>query len=172
MPYKPNPEARGVSRKADREGAPATHLPHRLPVRPRLRHQQQIGLLVITGIAAMAGASAWSLLSLPFLFAAAMTLGDTANGLMMLKMYESAHDDPKRKINFNLVITGIGIISALTVGTLATATLLTEQAGLRIAVLESIATTSTQHAGYMLAGLFAIIGAIAYALWRRSPPIR
>ncbi len=128
----------------------------------------QIGLLVLTGVTAMAGASAWSLLSLPFLFAAAMTLGDTANGLMMLKMYETANDDPIRKINFNLIITGVGIISALTVGTLATATLLTEQAGLQVGVLEAIATTSTQYAGYMLAGLFAVIGAVAFALWRRS----
>ena len=132
----------------------------------------QIGLLVLTGVAAMAGASAWSLLALPFLFAAAMTLGDTANGLMMLKMYESAHDDPKRKLNFNLVITGVGILSALTVGTFATATLLTEQAGLKVDALEAIATTSTQYTGYLLAGLFAVIGAIAYALWRRSPPTR
>jgi high-affinity nickel-transport protein len=130
----------------------------------------QIGLLVLTGIAAMAGASAWSLLSLPFLFAAAMTLGDTANGLMMLKMYESAHDDPIRKINFNLVITGVGIVSALTVGTLAAANLLTEQAGLEGGALEAIATTSTEYAGYLLFGLFAVIGALAYALWRRSPP--
>lgn len=132
----------------------------------------QIGLLVLTGVAAMAGASAWSLLSLPFLFAAAMTLGDTANGLMMLKMYESAQDDPRRKITFNLIITGVGIVSALTVGTFATATLLTTQAGLEGGVLEAMANTSTEHAGYLLVGLFAVIGAIAYALLRRSPAIR
>jgi len=129
----------------------------------------QIGLLVLTGVAAMAGASAWSLLSLPFLFAAAMTLGDTANGLMMLKMYETANDDPARKINFNLVITGVSIISAITVGTLAAATLLTEQAGLRLALLETIAAASTEYAGYLLAAFFAVVGAVAYALWRRSP---
>ena len=132
----------------------------------------QIGLLVLTGIAAMAGASAWSLLALPFLFAAAMTLGDTANGLMMLKLYESAHDDPARKLNFNLIITGVGIISALTVGIVGTATLLTEQAGLRLGMLEAIAATSTEHAGYLLVALFMIIGALAFALWRRSPPNR
>ena len=129
----------------------------------------QIGLLVLTGITAMAGASAWSLLALPILFAAAMTLGDTANGLMMLKMYETANDDPARKINFNLVITGVSIISALTVGLLATATLLTEQAGLQLPFLSSIAATSTEYAGYLLAGLFALIGAVAHTLWRRSP---
>lgn len=128
----------------------------------------QIGLLVMTGIAAMAGAPVFSLLSLPFLFAAAMTLGDTTNGLMMLKMYQTASDDPARKINFNLLITGISILSALTVGTLAGATLLTEQAGLSSGMLQLLASFDTKYAGYLLAALFATIGTIAYFLWRRS----
>lgn len=128
----------------------------------------QIGLLVMTGIAAMAGAPVFSLLSLPFLFAAAMTLGDTANGLMMLKMYETANDDPARKINFNLLITGVSIVSASTVGILAAATLLTEQAGLRVGILRSLASLDTGYAGYLLAALFAAIGTVAFSLWRRS----
>ncbi len=128
----------------------------------------QIGLLVMTGIAAMAGAPVFSLLCLPFLFAAAMTLGDTTNGLMILRMYETAADDPARKINFNLLITSISILSALTVATLAAATLLTEHARLRIGVLETIASISTEYAGYMLVGLFALIGTVAYLLWRRG----
>ncbi|MBO3085782.1 hypothetical protein [Cellulomonas fengjieae] len=31
-----------------------------------------------------------------------MTLGDTTNGLMMLKMYGAAQADLRRKINYNL----------------------------------------------------------------------
>ncbi len=128
----------------------------------------QIGLMVLTGVAAVAGAPLISLLALPFLFAAAMTLGDTANGLMMLKMYETANDNPARKINFNLLITGVSILSALTVGTLAAATLLTEQAGLRLGLLQFTASIDTQYAGYMLVALFTLIGTVAYSLWRRS----
>lgn len=128
----------------------------------------QIGLLVLTGVAAVAGAPLFSLLALPFLFAAAMTLGDTTNGLMMLKMYETANDNPARKINFNLLITGVSILSALTVATLAAATLLTEHAGLRVGVLQSIASLDARYAGYMLVALFVLIGTVAYSLWRRS----
>jgi high-affinity nickel-transport protein len=128
----------------------------------------QIGLLVLTGVAAVAGAPLVSLLALPFLFAAAMTMGDTANGLMMLKMYETANDNPARKINFNLLITGVSILSALIVGTLAAATLLTEEAGVRVGLVESLASLDTQYAGYLLAALFAVIGLVAYSLWRRS----
>ena len=111
-----------------------------------------------------------SLLCLPILFTAAMTLGDTLNGLMMLKMYTSAQDDPARKINYNLVITGVGIVSGLLVGTIAAATLLTEQGGLDLGFLTSIAEANTEYAGYLLAGLFAAIGLSAWLLWRRAKP--
>jgi high-affinity nickel-transport protein len=86
----------------------------------------QIGLLMVTAGAALAGASTVSLLCLPILFTAAMTLGDTSNGLMMLKVYQTADQGPARKINYNIVITSVSILSALAVGAIAAATLLTE----------------------------------------------
>ena len=132
----------------------------------------QIGLLVLTGGAALAGAPPISLLCLPILFAAAMTLGDTCNGLMMLRMYTSAQDDPARKINYNLLITGVGILSAVIVGTVATATLLSERAGLDLGALNGIAAIDTEYAGYLLAALFALIGITGWLLWRRTTPVR
>ncbi|MCW2802074.1 MAG: nickel transporter [Propionibacteriaceae bacterium] len=128
----------------------------------------QIALLMLTGAAAFAGAEPLSLLALPFLFTAAMTLGDTSNGLMMLKMYEAADSDPIRKINFNLTITAISICSAVAVAVIAASTLLTEQVGIRVAALESIAAVNTDYAGYLLAGVFAAIGLVAVMLWRRT----
>ena len=97
----------------------------------------QIGLLIITASAALAGAPPLSLLCLPFLFTAAMTLGDTSNGLMMLRMYESAQADPVRKINYNLMITGVSILSALLVGLIAGATLLSETAGVDLGLVDA-----------------------------------
>ncbi|QDP96450.1 nickel transporter [Microlunatus elymi] len=128
----------------------------------------QIGLLMLTGAAGLAGAAPLATLSLPFLFAAAMTLGDTSNGLMMLKMYESAADDPARKINFNLLITGISICSALLVGTIAAATLLSEVFGVDFSPITAIASIDTSAAGYLLAAGFAVIGIVAALLWRRT----
>jgi len=128
----------------------------------------QIGVLILTAGAALAGASAIALLSLPILFAAAMTLGDTGNGLMMLRMYRSAQEDPARKINYNLLITGVGILSGLVVGAIALATLLTEQTGVRLGLITTVAALDTEYAGYLLAALFAVIGLSAWLLWRRS----
>ncbi len=128
----------------------------------------QIGLLMVTGAAALAGAPPMSLLALPFLFTAAMTLGDTSNGLMMLKLYETAGTNPARKVTFNLVITGVSILSALLVGVIAVSTLLTEVAGLRFAPAAAIASLDTADAGYLLAILFALIGLAAWLIWRRT----
>jgi high-affinity nickel-transport protein len=130
----------------------------------------QIGVLILTAGAALAGASPISLLCLPFLFAAAMTLGDTSNGLMMLKMYTAATEDPSRKINYNLLVTGVGIVSGVIVGAIAFATLFTEQAGLDAGVFNAIASIDTEYAGYLLAAVFAVIGISAWVLWRRTSP--
>ena len=128
----------------------------------------QIGLLIITASSALAGAPPLSLLCLPFLFTAAMTLGDTSNGLMMLRMYESAQADPARKITYNLMITGVSILSALLVGLIAGATLLSEVAGVDVGLVSALESLDTAYAGYLLAGFFALLGVSAYLLWRRS----
>jgi high-affinity nickel-transport protein len=128
----------------------------------------QIGLLMLTGAAGLAGGAPLATLALPFLFAAAMTLGDTSNGLMMLKLYESAATDPARKINFNLLITGISICSALVVGAIAAAGLLTAITGAQPAPIRAVAEIDTAGAGYLLAAGFAVIGIVAATLWRRS----
>ena len=130
----------------------------------------QIGLLMLTAGAALAGAPALSLLCLPFLFTAAMTLGDTSNGLMMLRLYRSAEQDPRRKIHYNLLVTGVSILSGLAVAALAGATLLTEVVGWRVGALQALAAVDTSHAGYLLAGFFALVGATAVLLWRRTGP--
>jgi len=126
-----------------------------------------IGILMVTGAAAIAGAPPLALLSLPFLFAAAMTLGDTINGLMMLKMYESADADPVRKINYNLLVTGVSVLSALTVGVIAASSLLADEAGAQVGLLQTVAAADTEYFGYILVGVFVVIGAVAALRWRR-----
>ena len=128
----------------------------------------QIGLLMLTAGAALAGAPAVSLLCLPILFTAAMTLGDTSNGLMMLHLYRSADEDPARKVNFNLLITGVSILSGLAVGLIAGATLLSEQLGWQAGLVQGLAELDTSWAGYLLAGFFAVVGLVGFLLWRRG----
>jgi len=126
----------------------------------------QIGLLMLTGVAALAGAPAVALLSLPLLFAAAMTLGDTLNGLLMLKMYETAVTHPARRVTFNLIVTGISICSGLGIAAIALATLLSKHTSLTGPFLSGLAQLDTTYAGFVLAGLFVLLGAVVVVLWR------
>ena len=52
----------------------------------------------------------------PLLFAAGMSLMDTADGLAMLKVYDWAMQDAARKLGFNIAITGLSVLVALGVG--------------------------------------------------------
>jgi high-affinity nickel-transport protein len=97
-----------------------------------------------------------------------MTLGDTSNGLMMLRLYRTAEQDPRRKIDYNLLITGVSILSGLLVAAVALATLLTEVIGWHGSAVQALATLDTSHAGYLLAGFFAVVGSAAVLLWRRT----
>jgi high-affinity nickel-transport protein len=42
-----------------------------------------------------------------------MTLCDSLNGVAMMRMYRSALADPRRKLGFNALVTGISAVSAL-----------------------------------------------------------
>ena len=126
----------------------------------------QIGLLMLTGVAALAGAPAVALLSLPLLFAAAMTLGDTLNGLLMLKMYETAIAHPARPRHFNLVVTGVSICSGPRHRS--------DRPGhpahrahlpLRPGPWSAWHTSTPTYAGFVLAGLFVLIGAAVVVLF-------
>ncbi len=52
----------------------------------------------------------------PLLFTAGMSLMDTLDGLVMLRVYDWAMADRLRKLFFNTTITGLGVLVALMVG--------------------------------------------------------
>ncbi len=126
----------------------------------------QIGLLMLAAGAALAGASPLGLLAIPLAFAAAMTLVDTTNGLMMLALYRSAHRDIRRTLDYNIAVTGIGVLSGLLVGVIAIATLLSEFGGLTAGPIATLAQLPTRYAGVALVGVFAALGLGAW--WVRS----
>lgn len=134
----------------------------------------QIGLLVLAGSATLAGAPPVSLLCLPVLFTAAMTLGDTLNGLVVLRVYTAAATDPARKISYNLLVTGVTIVAGLLVGVLAVTALLTQEVGVSGPVLAAVSSLPTEHLGLVLVAVFAaVLGVLAAsALARRRVQAR
>jgi high-affinity nickel-transport protein len=76
----------------------------------------EVALLALSAGVAASGIDAIGLLSFPLLFAAGMTLMDTADGIFMTSAYGWALGSPMRKLYYNLTITGISVVGALTIG--------------------------------------------------------
>ncbi|WP_120523039.1 HoxN/HupN/NixA family nickel/cobalt transporter [Arthrobacter celericrescens] len=118
-----------------------------------------IGLLVMTTAASLAGVSPLALLALPLAFAAAMTLCDSVNGVAMMRMYRSALADPRRKLGFNAVITGISAASALFISVVTLGGFLNAAFGLDDPVTAWLGSIDLGEAGLLLvAVLLAVWG--------------
>jgi high-affinity nickel-transport protein len=127
------------------------------------------------GLAAQASSaiSPWSMLVFPSLFAAAMTLVDTADGILMLGAYGWAYVNPVRKLLYNLTITSVSVLVALTIGSIEALGLLAEQLALEGPVWRaSVAfTASFAGLGYLIVALFVAswaASAVIHRLWRQD----
>ncbi|WP_144998492.1 HoxN/HupN/NixA family nickel/cobalt transporter [Kocuria marina] len=134
-----------------------------------------VSLLIITASASVAGVSTWTLISLPFFFAAGMCLCDSLNGLAVLRMYGSTWRDPVRKLGFNAVITGISAVSALFIAFITVGAVLNTAFDLNDPLTTFLASVDLGHAGLLLiAGLLAVWGIFALvhrSSWRASPAL-
>ena len=78
----------------------------------------EVALLALAGGAGAAGVPLYTILALPVLFAAGMTLFDTLDGIAMAFVYGWSSARPTRRALYNLAITGVSVALALSVGTL------------------------------------------------------
>jgi high-affinity nickel-transport protein len=116
----------------------------------------EVGLLTTAGVAATQAPPVSAILSLPIVFAAGMSLLDSADGVLMCGAYGWAFDNPLRKIFYNLTVTGLSVVVALFVGTIEIVSIVTSRA-------QSI---DFQTMGMAVAGLFAISWLASAAVWR------
>src|SRR5438034_583254 len=72
----------------------------------------------------------YAILSMPILFAAGMSLFDTADGCFMNFAYDWAFARPARKIFYNLTITGLSVFVAVFIGGVEVLGLIAQNAGL------------------------------------------
>jgi len=73
----------------------------------------EIAVLGMSAVAIQQGIlSGWMIMALPLLFAAGMTLMDSINGLLMLRAYVWGEGDYRRRLRFNIVMTGLSVAIA------------------------------------------------------------
>jgi nickel/cobalt transporter (NiCoT) family protein len=102
------------------------------------------------------GAASWSILVFPALFAAGMTLVDTADGIIMLGAYGWAYVQPMRKLFYNLTITAISVAVALVIGGIEALGLVAGEFGLTGAFWNGVSALNDNFGalGYVVVAIF------------------
>jgi high-affinity nickel-transport protein len=115
-------------------------------------------------------ASSWSLLIFPTLFAAGMTLVDTADGVIMLGAYGWAYRNPMRKLLYNLTITSVSVLAALVIGGIETLGLISNQFHLQGVFWKVILDLNDKFdvLGYGIVGLFIVSWGGSFLVYRSN----
>jgi high-affinity nickel-transport protein len=126
----------------------------------------EVALLAISAGAAKSAIPITGIMSLPILFAAGMSLLDTADGIFMTTAYRWAFRTPLRKIYYNMSVTGLSIVAALVIGLIELAQILTPKLGLTDGFWGWIQDLDFGSLGYILVGIFVISWAVSYGIWK------
>lgn len=125
----------------------------------------EVALLAISAGAAAQGIPFIAVVSLPLIFAAGMSLMDTADGAFMAKAYSWAFASPIRKVFYNLTVTALSVFVALFVGVVELSQILIQVLGLKGGLFDVIAGFDfIGKAGYFIVAAFVLAwgGAFAY----------
>ncbi|WP_188831296.1 HoxN/HupN/NixA family nickel/cobalt transporter [Nocardia camponoti] len=126
----------------------------------------EVGLLVIAGGAAATNLPWYSILVLPVLFAAGMTLFDSLDGAFMSRAYLWAFARPVRKVYYNLVITGLSVLVALMIGVQEVISIVHEQLKVESGPVAWIGGLDLGDLGFIMVGVFIATWAVALGFWR------
>lgn len=127
----------------------------------------EVALLAISVNAASHSMPVSILISLPIVFAAGMSLMDTADGIFMTNAYKWAFSTPLRKIYYNLSVTGISVVAALCIGFIELIQILAPKLGLNSGIWKWVNNLDFGNMGYILVILFLLCWAISYFVWKR-----
>jgi len=125
----------------------------------------EVGLLALAGGAAATGLPWFGILGLPLLFAAGMSMMDTADGAFMNVAYGWAFSRPVRKVFYNITITGLSVAVALLVGTLELLSIVAQSLGLRGPFWDQVRGVNLNLIGYLIVGMFIVTWVGALAVW-------
>jgi nickel/cobalt transporter (NiCoT) family protein len=131
----------------------------------------EVALFGISAAQASHGLSFWSVLVLPILFTAGMSLVDTTDGILMLGAYRWAFVRPVRKLYYNITITFVSVLVAVLIGGIEAFGLVQDRLGLRGSFWDAIGSLNEHFGllGYVVIGVFIvswIVSIIIYKLRR------
>jgi nickel/cobalt transporter (NiCoT) family protein len=126
----------------------------------------EVSLLAISAGAAAQHLPLYAVISLPLIFAAGMSLMDTADGAFMATAYSWAFSNPIRKVFYNLTITALSVFVALFVGIVELLQILIHQLNLRGGLWRVINSLDFGSMGFIIVGAFVVTWAGAFLIYR------
>ena len=127
----------------------------------------EVAILAISAGAAAKGLPFVAVIALPLIFAAGMSLMDTADGAFMAKAYSWAFTSPIRKVFYNLTMTSLSVFVALFIGGLELMQALIRAFDLKGGVFSAIAGFDLiGRAGYFIVAAFVVAWAAALLIYK------
>jgi high-affinity nickel-transport protein len=126
----------------------------------------EVGLLALAAGVASHTVPFLAVLSLPILFAAGMSLMDTADGAFMTQAYGWAFSNPVRKIYYNITVTSLSVTVALAIGSVELLQVFATKFGLDTGVWAWLNALDFEKLGYVVVGLFVATWAASVVIWK------
>src|SRR5713101_6775151 len=126
----------------------------------------EISFLAISAGAAAQHLPLYALISLPLIFAAGMSLMDTADGAFMSRAYSWAFSNPVRKVFYNLTMTGLSVFVALFVGLIEVAQIVVRALHLTGRAWDAIRGMDLGVMGFVIVGAFIVTWAAALLIYQ------
>ena len=127
----------------------------------------EVAILAISAGAAAKGLPFVAVIALPLIFAAGMSLMDTADGAFMAKAYSWAFTSPIRKVFYNLTMTSLSVFVALFIGGMELMQALIRAFDLKGGVFSAIAGFDLiGRAGYFIVAAFVVAWAAALLIYK------
>jgi high-affinity nickel-transport protein len=125
-----------------------------------------VALLATTALLASKALPWYSIMCLPILFTAGMSMMDTADGLFMNVAYGWAFFNPVRKVYYNLAITGLSVAICFFIGTIEVFGLAPQELHWNGSFWTFMANFNINTAGFVIVGMFVATWAGALAIWK------
>ncbi|HEY1829606.1 MAG TPA: HoxN/HupN/NixA family nickel/cobalt transporter [Acidimicrobiales bacterium] len=126
----------------------------------------EVALLATTALLATQSLPWYSIMCLPVLFTAGMTLMDTLDGCFMNGAYGWAFFNPVRKVYYNLAITGLSVAICFFIGTIEVFGLLPTELHMHGTFWNFMENFNINTAGFVIVGMFVLTWAVALIIWK------
>src|SRR5215510_6728073 len=124
----------------------------------------EIGLLAIAAGVATHHVPLLAVVSLPIIFAAGMSLMDTADGAFMSQAYGWAFSNPIRKVYYNITVTSLTVAVALLIGTIELMQVMAAKLSLDSSFF--VDQLDFGRLGYLVTALFVLTWTCSLVLWK------